>query len=64
MVNDVSRAFSHAKVKRDVYVALPEEDKLAGDEGKCAKLEYSLYGTRCSDKLAKGGGEGNGQMEF
>ena len=46
MVNDVSRAFFHAKVKRDVYVALPDEDKLVGDAGKCAKLEYSLYGTR------------------
>ena len=46
MVNDVSRAFFHAKVKRDVYVALPAEDRGPGDESKCAKLEYSLYGTR------------------
>ena len=46
MVNDVSRAFIHAKVKRDVYVALPEEDRAPGEEGKCANLEYSLYGTR------------------
>ena len=46
MINDVSRAFSHAKVQRDVYVDLPEEDVLPGDEGKCAKLEFSLYGTR------------------
>ena len=46
MVHDVSRAFFHAKVQRDVYVDLPEEDVLPGDEGKCAKLEFSLYGIR------------------
>ena len=38
--------FFHARVKRDVYVALLDEDKAPGDEGKCAKLEYSLYGIR------------------
>ena len=26
MVNDISRAFFHARVKRDVYVHLPNED--------------------------------------
>ena len=46
MINDVSRAFFHAKVKRDVYVALPDEDMNEEDVGKCAKLEYSMYGTR------------------
>ena len=46
MANDVSRGFFHAKVKRDVYVALLDEDKMPGDEGKCANLECSLYGTR------------------
>ena len=46
MINDVSRAFVHAKVKRDVYVALPDEDMNEEDVGKCAKLEYSMYGTR------------------
>ena len=46
MINDISRAFSHAKAKRDVYVDLPVEDIELGDEGRCAKLEYSMYGTR------------------
>ena len=46
MVNDVSRVFFHAKVKRNVYVELPYEDKVKCDEGRCAKLEYSMYGTR------------------
>ena len=46
MVNDVSRAFLHAKVKRDVYVALPPEDRTEQDQGKCAKLEFSMYGAR------------------
>ena len=64
MVNDVSRAFFHAKVKRDVYVELPQEDQQPGDEGMCAKMEYSLYGTRdaavnwhdeCSQQLVSNG---------
>ena len=46
MINDVSRAFFHARVKRDVYVELPDEDKMLGEEKKCAKLNFSLYGTR------------------
>ena len=46
MVNDVSRAFFHAKATRDVYVQLPDEDKAAGEEGMCGKLNYSMYGTR------------------
>lgn len=46
MVNDVSRAVFHAKLKRAVYVELPAEDKGLGDENKCARLNYSMYGTR------------------
>ena len=46
MVNDASMAFPHATVKRNVYVELPDEDKGKGDERRCAKLEYSMYGTR------------------
>ena len=46
MINDVSRAIVHAKVNRDVYVALPSEDTTEQDHGKCAKLEFSMYGTR------------------
>ena len=46
MANDVSRAFFHAKAKRDVYVDLPAEDKEPGDEYRCAKLEHLMYGPR------------------
>ena len=40
MVNDISRAFFHAKAKRDVYVQLPKEDTMAGEEQKRGKLKY------------------------
>ena len=46
MVNDVSRAFFHAKAKRDVYVQIAAEDQQLGDERRCGKLNYSMYGTR------------------
>ena len=46
MVNDISRAFFHAKVTRDVYVQLPNEDKAPGEEQLCGKLRFSMYGTR------------------
>ena len=39
----VSKAYLYAKVRRDVYVQLPEED---AEPGMCWKLVYSLYGTR------------------
>ena len=45
MTMDVSRAFFYAPATRDVYVELPDEEGL--DKTKfCAKLNYSLYGTR------------------
>ena len=46
MVNDISRTFSHAKVTRDVYVQLPEEDKLQGEDEMCGKFRFSMHGTR------------------
>ena len=46
MINDISRAFFHAKVERDVYVELPEEDRKPGEEHLCGKLRFSMYGTR------------------
>ena len=46
MVNDVSRAFFHAKATRDVYVKLPEENLQPGEEGLCGKLNFSMYGIR------------------
>ena len=44
MVNDISRAFFHARAKRDVYVQLAPEDALLGEEGMCGKLRFSMYG--------------------
>lgn len=47
MYADVSRAYFYAKAVRPVYVKLPEEDVVSGqDEGKCGKLQMSMYGTR------------------
>ena len=46
MVNDVSRAFFHAKVERDVYIQLPDKGRKDGEENLCGKLRISMYGTR------------------
>ena len=46
MVNDVSRAFFHTKARREVYVQLAAEDMMPGDEDKCGRLNFSMYGTR------------------
>ena len=40
---DVRRAYFYAPARRDVFVALPDEDSKAG---YCAKLNVSMYGTR------------------
>ena len=46
MINDISRAFFHAKAKREVHVQLPNEDATPSKEPMCGKLNYSMYGTR------------------
>jgi hypothetical protein len=46
MINDVKKAYFYAPATRRVFVALPQEDKLAGEEDMCALLMRSLYGTR------------------
>ena len=46
MYADVSRAYFYAKAVRPVYVKLPDEDREAGDEGRCGRLKMSMYGTR------------------
>ena len=46
MVNDVSRAFFHAKAKREVYVQFPKQDVEVGEEQMCGRLSYSMYGAR------------------
>jgi len=46
MAIDVRRAYFYAKVTRPVYIEIPIEDYEHGDEGRVAKLNLSLYGTR------------------
>ena len=43
---DVRRAYFHAKATRSVHVEVPIEDFEPGDQGKVARLNLSLYGTR------------------
>ena len=44
---DIKKAYFHAPVKRLVYVQLPDEALEPHGRGKvCARLNYSLYGTR------------------
>ena len=53
MVNDASRVLFHAEVERDVYVDLPQDDRLPGDEAKCPKLGvFNVWHARCGHKLA------------
>lgn len=42
MINDVSRAFFHAKAKRDVYVQIAAKDQEPGDQKRCGTLSYSM----------------------
>ncbi len=48
MINDVSRAYFYALVKEGqyIYVKLPPEDTLPGEENMCGRLNFSMYGTR------------------
>ena len=48
MTNDVSRAYFYAPIQegQHIYVKLPEEDVLPGEEQMCGKLNFSRYGTR------------------
>ena len=46
MVSDVKKAHFYSMATRRVFVALPAEDMLPGEEGMCGILERSLYGTR------------------
>ena len=49
MVNDVSRAYFYAKVKRSLFVELPAEDDKA-ENGQVGRLNVCLYGTRDAAK--------------
>ena len=46
MAIDVSRAHFYAESIRLVFIELPKEDRLPGDEGMVGRLNLSLYGTR------------------
>jgi len=48
MVNDVRRAYFYAKVKSEIFVELPREDKTEEDEEQdnVGRLNLSMYGTR------------------
>ena len=46
LVMDVRRAYFYAKAKQDLYIEIPEEDKLPGEENMVGKLMMSMYGTR------------------
>ena len=46
MTNDVKKAYFNAPATRRVFVALPPEDTMPGEEDQCALLLKSLYGTR------------------
>ena len=43
---DVKRAYFNAPTEREIYIQIPVEDRLPGDEDKVARLRMSLYGTR------------------
>ena len=43
---DVQRAYFYAPAKRPIYIELPVEDRLPGDEDSVAQLNLSLCGTR------------------
>ena len=47
MINDVSRAFFHAKATKLVYVKLPPADVLPGEEEMCGRLNFSMCGALC-----------------
>ena len=45
MVNDVKRAYFHAKATRDIYIEIPSKDRKPGEGDVVGKLELCLYGT-------------------
>ena len=43
---DVKRAYFYAAAKRAIFIELPSEDRMDGDEEMVGRLNLSLYGTR------------------
>ena len=50
MTNDVGRAYFFAPSTRPIYIKIPNEDWEPADEGRLARLNSSLYGTRDAAK--------------
>ena len=50
---DIKRAYFHAAVQREVYVEIPVEDRMPGDEGMVGRLKVSLYDQRCGPELGQ-----------
>ena len=42
----ISRAHPHCRIRRLVYIKLPEEDPRSADPTLCGRLNIALYGTR------------------
>ena len=62
MINEVSRAFFHARAEIEVFVQLPKEGVKEGEDRMCGRLKCSMYGTsdaaqdwyqECSGQLIK-----------
>ena len=58
VVNDVSRAFVHAKVRRKVCAQLANEGMLPGEKRMCGRLNFNMYGAtgaaqNCANEYAK-----------
>ncbi|CAK0828348.1 unnamed protein product, partial [Prorocentrum cordatum] len=43
---DISGAHPHCKLKKTLYIKLPDEDPMSQKAGKCGLLRMALYGTR------------------
>ena len=46
MTINVKRAYFYAAAKRSVFIEIPPEDRVPGDESMVGRLNLSLYGTR------------------
>ena len=46
MVNDASRAYTYAPVRKPMYVKVCAEDVEKGEGHRCGRLNTSMYGTR------------------
>lgn len=54
MINDIGRAFFHARVESNVYVQLPKEDQAPGEEKMWEILVFHACDARRCSKLVPG----------